>query len=80
MGLRTELSFRHGSCVRKNRADPCAALRLRAGESAQGRRYVSGTPAGSVRLGLLYRFGFLSALAAYEEGSVQDFRVLDSGF
>ena len=36
MGLRTELSFRHGSRVRKNRADPCAALRLRAGESAQG--------------------------------------------
>jgi ribosomal protein S18 acetylase RimI-like enzyme len=40
MGLRTELSFRHGSCLRKNRADPYAALRLRAGEPAQGRRYV----------------------------------------
>ena len=42
MGLRTELSFCHGSCVRKNRADPCAALRLRAGESSQGRRYLDG--------------------------------------
>lgn len=41
MGLRTELSFCHGSCAHKNRADPYAATRLRAGESPQSRRYVS---------------------------------------